>query len=324
MEKLALDPLTRHAQKKETKFTGFIGTLIKNKVLLLFLLPGLIVMVVNNYLPMAGLIAAFKNIDYAKGLLGSPFVGFKNFRFLFATSDAWEITRNTVLYNLVFIFLGLFINVVVAICLNEIHRKRLAKLFQTIYMLPYFLSMVVVAYAVYGFLNPGTGFINTALLPAFGINPIDWYLEPKYWVILLPLVNFWVYTGVGSVIYIASITGIDGQMFEAAVVDGATKIQQIIHITLPTIKPVMVIMTLLSLGNIFRGNFGLFYQVPMASPALLSVTNVIDTYVYRAMTTSADMGLVMAASFYQSVVGCVMVVLANFAVRKIDEGSSLF
>jgi len=271
LEKFASNPTTGYTRKKETKLSGLIRNLIKNKVLLIFLLPGIVVMFVNNYLPMIGLIAAFKNIDYAKGLLGSPFVGFKNFKFLFATSDAWEITRNTVLYNLVFIFLGLFINVVVAICLNEIHQKRLAKLFQTVYMLPYFLSMVVVAYAVYGFLNPGTGFFNTALLPAIGMEPIDWYLDPKYWVFLLPLVHFWVSTGVGSVIYIASITGIDGQMYEAAVVDGATKMQQIFHITLPTIKPVMVIMTLLSLGNIFRGNFG--YPFPM-----LDFPEIFKTY----------------------------------------------
>lgn len=297
---------------------------IKYKVLFLFLIPGLIVMLVNNYLPMIGLIAAFKNLDYAKGLLGSPFVGLKNFAFLFATSDSLQVTRNTVVFNLLFILVGLVINVVFAICLNEIHRKTLSKLFQTVYMLPYFLSMVVVAYAVYGFLNPATGFINTSLLPALGLEAIDWYLEPKYWIIIIPLVNFWVNTGVGSVIYIASITGIDNQMYEAAVVDGAKKLQQIFYITLPTIKPIMVIMTLLSLGNIFRGNFGLFYQVPMSSPALYSVTDVIDTYVFRSMTTTADMGLVMAASFYQSVVGCVMVVFANFVVRKVDEGSSLF
>ena len=296
----------------------------KHKVLFLFLLPGLVVMAVNNYLPLAGLVIAFKSIDYAKGLWGSPFVGLRNFEFLFATADALSVTRNTVLYNLVFLLAGLIINVFVAICLNEMGRKRLAKVYQTIYMLPYFLSMVVVAYAVYGFLNPATGFVNTALLPALGLEPVDWYMETKYWVILLPLVHFWVNTGVGSVIYIASIAGIDGQMYEAATVDGAGRFAQILHITLPTIRPVMVIMTLLGVGNIFRGNFGLFYQVPMASPALYPVTDVIDTFVYRSMISSADMGMVMAASLYQSVVGCLMVVFSNVAVRRIDEGSALF
>lgn len=324
MEKLSFEVADTNISKNDNKIKQFYKNVLKYKVLFLFLLPGLLVMLVNNYLPMIGLIAAFKNLDYAKGLLGSPFVGLKNFAFLFATSDAVEVTRNTILFNLLFIFGGLIINVIFAICLNELRTKGLSKLYQTIYMMPYFLSMVVVAYAVYGFLNPATGYINSALLPKLGLEGIDWYLDPKYWVFIIPLVNFWVNTGVGSVIYIASITSIDAQMYEAAVVDGAKKLQQIFYITLPTIKPVMVIMTLLSLGNIFRGNFGLFYQVPMSSPALYSVTDVIDTYVYRSMTTMSDMGLVMAASFYQSVVGCIMVVLANFTVRKIDESSSLF
>jgi putative aldouronate transport system permease protein len=315
---------TTSLQKKKTPIIRSINNIYKYRVLLLFLLPGLAVMIINCYIPMVGVIAAFENVNNAKGLLGSPFVGFKNFAFLFATSDVLRVTRNTVLFNLAFIFIGLVINVFVAICLNELHSKRLSKIFQSIYMLPFFMSAVVVAYALYGFISPAYGNFNKVLFPTLGIQNIDWYMQPKYWVIILPLVQFWCGTGVGSVIYLATITGIDSQLFEAAYVDGANRLQQIRYITLPMLRVTMIIMTILNLGSIIRGNFGLFYQVTMNSAALYPVTDVLDTYIYRSLSRGVNLGMVTAANFYQSAIGCIVVVIANLIVRRIDADSSLF
>ena len=301
-----------------------VRKIYKHRILLLFLMPGLVVMIINCYMPMIGLIMAFKKVNYTLGIIQSPFVGFDNFRFLFATSDIINITRNTILFNVIFIFGGLVLCVFTAIVLNEIHSRRASKLFQTVYMMPYFMSMVVVAYALYAFLAPSYGFFNATLFPALGLEPIQWYMKPEYWFFILPLVLFWVRTGGGSVYYIASITGIDGQLFEAACVDGATRFQQIRFITLPLLRTTMIILTVLNLGNIIRSDFGLFYQVTMNSAALYSVTDVLDTFVYRSLSTGANLGMVTAASLYQSAVGFACVLLTNFIIRKVDPDSALF
>lgn len=316
---------TAYPVKKElpTKPQVFFKNIVKYKSLILFTLPGLFVLIVNNYLPMFGVIMAFKRIDNSLGMFKSPFVGLENFKFLFAT-DAFRITRNVVLYNLVFIFVGLVINIAIAIAINELKNRLLSKVYQTIIILPYFLSFVVIGYMVYAFLSPRYGYINGVVLPALGLEGIPWYEEPKYWTFILPIVNFWVYCGMGSIIYLSSIVSIDGALYESAIIDGATKRQQIFHITIPMLVPVMIIMTLLSLGNIFRGNFGLFYQVPLNNPALYDTTDVIDTYVYRALSKMPDIGMVTAASLYQSVVGCILVVATNLFVRKISPQDALF
>lgn len=290
----------------------------------LFVLPVVIIIAINNYLPMAGLIMAFQEIDNSKPFLRSPFNGFENFKFLFASGDAFNITRNTVLYNLVFIFGGLAINVGIAVAMREILNKFLAKVYQTIIILPYFLSFVVVGYVVYSFLSHDQGFVNNVILPFFGMEKIQWYHEPRYWPLILVLVNFWIYCGINSVIYLASIMAIDNSLYESATIDGANKRQQIVHITLPMIAPVMIVLTMLGIGNIFRGNFGLFYQIPLANPILIPTTDVIDTYVYRALVTLNDFGMVTAASFYQSVVGCVLLVVANGILQKMSPDNALF
>lgn len=220
--------------------------LLKHKVLLLMLLPGLIFLLINNYLPMFGIIIAFKNINYVDGILRSPWVGMDNFKFLFATSDAWIITRNTVLYNFVFIILNLVIAVSIAIALNELRNKLAAKFYQSIMFFPYFLSMVVVSYLVFAFLNVEYGFINKGVLSLFGLNEINWYSEPKYWPFILPLINLWKGVGYGCVIYLAAIIGIDSEYYEAALIDGASKWKQILHITIPLIRPVIIITTILA------------------------------------------------------------------------------
>lgn len=287
------------------------------------LLPGFVVFFINYYLPIFGVVIAFKKIDFALGILKSPFVGFDNFRFLFATTDAWRITRNTILYNSVFIVSDVFLAIVMAMLMREIWQPLASKIYQTVIILPNFLSMVVVAYLVYGFLHPDLGFFNM-FITALGGDKIKWYNEAKYWPVILPLVHWWKQIGFKSVIYLASIAGLDKELYDVAVIDGAGKWQQAIYITLPQLTPTMVIMFLLALGNIFRADFGLFYQVTMNSAMIYEVTDVIDTYVYRSLITMNNIGMSSAASVYQSVIGAIMVVSANAIVRKIDKSQAFF
>lgn len=292
--------------------------------LYLMLLPGVIYLIINCYVPMAGIAVAFKQYNARSGIFGSPFIGLKNFEFLFKTNDAWLITRNTILYNLVFIVLGTVLAIAVAILLNEIRGRRAKQLYQTVILVPFLISMVVVSYLAFAFLSSGNGFLNNSVLPLFGKEPINWYNEPKYWPFLLVLINLWKSLGYNCILYYATICGIDRSLYEAAVVDGASRWQQIWHITLPCLKSTIIILTLMSLGGIFRSDFGLFYQVPMNSGALLEVTNTIDTYVYRGLMQTNNIGMSSAAGVYQSVVGCILVLTANLVVRKIDNESSLF
>lgn len=292
--------------------------------LYLMTLPGLIYLFINNYIPMSGVIIAFKNINWRKGILGSPFVGLKNFEFLFKTRDALVITRNTLLYNLAFIVIGILLAVSVAILLNEIRSKRAKKVYQTLFLLPYLISIVVVSYLVYAFLSVETGFVNKSIMPVLGKNPVTWYTEPGYWPFILILVHSWKSFGYDSIIYYATLVGIDPSFYEAATIDGANRWQQVRYVTLPALKPTIVTLTLLAVGRIFYSDFGLFYQVPLNSGPLLDVTNTIDTYVYRSLIQLNDYGMSSAASVYQSFVGFLLVVFANFTVRKFSEENALF
>lgn len=273
---------------------------------------------------MFGVVLAFKNYDYEGGIWGSPWSGLSNFKFLFSTSDAWIITRNTVLYNSLFILINLVFGVAFALLLNEIRSKFLSKLYQSAMFLPYFLSFVVVSYLAYSFLSPELGLLNRVILPALGMDPVSWYTEAKYWPYILTIVNTWKNIGYFAVIYLAAIIGMDTEYYEAAKIDGASKWQQMIKITVPLLAPVMVIMTLLQIGKIFFSDFGLFYQTPRDVGMIYSTTNVIDTYVYRALMNLGDIGMASAAGFYQSLVGFVLIIIANSAVRKFDKDSSLF
>lgn len=292
--------------------------------LYLMMLPGIIYIIINNYIPMAGLRIAFKQYNYAKGISGSPFVGFKNFEFLFKTKDAWTITRNTLCYNIVFIALGIVLAVFVAILLNEITGKRRKKIYQTVILVPYLISMVIVSYLVYAFLNAETGYINNGLLRPIGLEGVAWYSSPQYWPVILTLVNLWKNFGYTSILYYATLVGIDRSYYEAAAIDGASRWQQIRRITLPALKPTIITLTLMNIGRIFYSDFGLFYQVPMNSGMLLDVTNTIDTYVYRGLFTSNNISMASAAGFYQSMVGFILVLTANFVVKKISEENALF
>ena len=286
-----------------------------------FFLPALIYIFINNYLPMFGIFIAFKNINYQKGIFGSEWAGLKNFEFLFKTKDAYIMLRNTLGYNVLFIFLSVVLSVSLAILMSEIGRTFLAKVLQPLIIFPNMISMVIVAYIVYAFLNSQTGFLDKSILAA---APISWYSDPKYWPFILTIVNVWRGTGYGSIIYMASIAGIDAELFEAARVDGATRWQQITRITIPLLKPTVVMLVLMSVSKIFNSDFGLFYQVPMNSGALYSTTQTIDTYVYRALMQLSDIGMSSAASVFQSIVGFVLVLTANKIVARVDEDNKLF
>jgi len=290
----------------------------------LMMLPALLVLLLNNYIPMFGIIIAFKNINYADGILASPWSGFENFKYLFMTSDAWIITRNTLLYNTGFIILNLIFPLAFALMLNEIKNRFLAKLHQTIMFLPYFLSMVVISYLVFAFLSDSNGFFNKSLLPMLGLEKVNWYFTKEVWPYILPFVNTWKSMGYYTVIYMAAIIGIDEEYYEAATIDGASKLKQMFSITIPLIMPIITIMTLLQVGRIFNADFGLFFQVPRESGVLFPVTNVIDTYVYRTFLTVGDIGLSSAAGLLQSVVGFALVFLSNWVVRRINKDNALF
>lgn len=292
--------------------------------LFLMMLPGLLYLLINNYLPMFGLVIAFKDVNYAKGILASDWIGLKNFEFLFRTSDAYIITRNTILYNGFFILLNTVFSIGIAILLNEIKNKFFSRFYQSVILVPYLISTVIVSYLVLAFLNTESGFMNKAILPLFGIREISWYSAPEYWPFILTLVNTWKNVGFLSVIYLAAIIGIDKENYEAATLDGASKLRQIRSITLPLISPVIIIMTLLAIGKIFYSDFGLFYQIPLDSGALYETTNVIDTYVFRGLIRLGDIGMSSAAGFYQSIVGFVLVLLSNIVVRKFNKENALF
>ena len=232
--------------------------------------------------------------------------------------------RNTLLYNFVFIALGTILSVAVAIILNEIRNKMAKQVYQTLILVPYLISMVIISYLVFAFLSTSNGFINNSLLKAFGVDPVDWYNTPKYWPFILVFVNLWKNLGYNMILYYATICGIDGTLYEAAVVDGATRWQQVRYVTLPGLKTTIIILILMALGGIFRSDFGLFYQVPQNSGPLISVTQTIDTYVYRGLMQTNNIGMSSAAGVFQSIVGFVVVITANGIVRKIDKESSLF
>jgi len=296
--------------------------------MLLMVLPGALWFLFFSYLPMLGTVIAFKEYRFDRdgfwaSIVNSKWVGWQNFKFLFSTDDAFIITRNTLLYNIVFIFLGLVFSVLLAVILSEITNKRLSKIYQTGMFLPYFLSWVIVGYFTFSFLSSDRGLLN-GLFNSLGIPPVQWYSESKYWPLILVLVYLWKAVGYNSVVYLASIMGIDRSLYEAAMIDGASKIQQIRAITLPLLKPIITIMTLLAIGKIFYADFGLFYQVPRNSGTLYGVTNVIDTYVYRGLKTTGEIGMSAAAGLYQSVVGFTLVMASNYIVRKYDKDNALF
>jgi putative aldouronate transport system permease protein len=292
--------------------------------MLLIAAPGIAYLAVNSYLPMFGVFLAFKDFNYFKGIFGSNWNGFDNFRFLFKTRDALLMTRNTILYNAAFIIIGTVLAVFVAILMHELGQRARVKFFQSALLLPNLLSWVVIGFIGYAFLNADTGFINNTVCRLLGLEAISWYSAPGPWPFILVLVFLWKTIGFSSIIYMASISGIDKGIFEAAELDGASKWQQILRITVPLLKPTVVILTLMAVGRIFYSDFGLFYQVPQNSGRLFDVTQTIDTYVYRGLMEMNNVGMSAAAALYQSVVGFILVLFANALVRRFDSENALF
>ncbi len=292
--------------------------------LYIMMMPGLIYLIINNYMPMAGLALAFKKVNYSLGLINSPWYGLRNFKFLFSTSDAFLIFRNTILYNLAFIVLGNIIGVFIAIGLDCIRNKFFKRFSQVVILIPFLLSTVIVSYVVFAFLSGNNGFMNMTILPLFGIDPVSWYNKAQYWPVILTLVYLWMNFGYSSILYYSTLIGIDKSFYEAATVDGAGVWAQIRYITLPLLKPTIIILVLLAVGRICYSDFGLFYQVPMNSGLLYTTTQTIDTYVYRGLLELNDIGRSTAGGFLQSVFGFICVFTANSVVSKIDKESSLF
>lgn len=304
-------------QKKKKKILSFLP-------LYFMMLPGFIYLIINNYIPMAGIVIAFKKYNVKKGIFGSDWVGLSNFEYLFGTQDSLIIIRNTLLYNISFIIVNMVVGVILAIMITDVLSKKMRKIYQSSILIPFTISIVVVSYIVFAFLSQENGMLNKSILPFWGREAVNWYSEPKYWPGILIFVNCWKGVGYGTLLYIAAIVGIDKGFYEAARLDGASKWQEIRYITLPLIQPTVVTLLLLGIGRIFYSDFGLFYQVPQNSGALFSATNTIDTYVYRALISSGGIGRSSAAGVFQSIVGFVLVMISNWVTKKLSPENAIF
>lgn len=291
--------------------------------LLTLALPAIILLAVFNYWPMFGIVLAFKDFKTPKGIWGSPWAGLKNFKFFLESQDAWRVIRNTLGLNFLFIVTGIICAVIFALVMFEVKKARHVKLYQTISILPSFLSMVAVSYIVYAILDAEKGLLNKAI-EALGMEGISWYTEPGYWPVILTIVKIWCGVGLGSIIYYAALMGVDTELFEAAEIDGANKLQKTWYVSIPQIIPVIIIRFILDVGNIFRADFGLFYNVTRNIGALYPTTDVMDTYVYRALLEQGNIGMSSAVGVIQSVVCCVVLVTVNQIVKKISPENSLF
>ena len=290
------------------------------RALILMALPGVLILFFFDYMVMGGLVLAFKNFDYRLGIWSSPWSGIENFRFLIASrSTFFTITRNTLMYYVIFTVTGMILEISLAIAMDQLVFKRIGKVMQSIFVIPVFISFTAVQFIVYAFLSTDMGMINHL----FGVS-VRWYLEAKYWPVILTIVKLWSGTGYGAVLFMSVLAGIDPGLYEAAQMDGAGKWQQIWHITLPLLKPMVTIMLLLSVGGVLHSDTGLFYQVTRNSGSLYDTTQVLDSYILNAVFHNADFGFTAAASFFQSVVGTMMILLANMAVRRINPDDSLF
>lgn len=296
----------------------------KNWQLLLMALPGIVLMFMFTYMPMAGLSVAFKDYDFVKGIFGSEWIGLKNFEILLASKETtFRIVRNTVLYWCLFTAVGTTMNIAIAIMIYECTSKWYGKISHMIMIFPTFVSWVAISYIVKAYLNSGNGMFNN-ILTSIGLQPLDWYLTPEYWPVILLIVNVWKGCGYGAVIYLSALSGIDTSLFEAADLDGATKMQRIRYITLPLLKSMVIIQLLLSLGGIMHSNTGLFYQVTRNTGILYPTTQTVDAYIMNAITEGGNLGATTAVSLFQAVIGAVMVLLVNWIVRRKDEESALF
>lgn len=307
------------------KSNGVIRELLRNRTLLLMFLPVATLLFLFNYLPLAGLVIAFKDFDFAKGIFGSDWMDplLNNFEYLFSSSTAYRAIRNTILLNALFIIVGLLFEVGFALLLNEIRNKYFKRVTQSLTFLPFFISWIVVGVFAYNLMNFESGAINR-VLESFGMQPIDFYSEAGLWPLILTIAVRWKVTGYGTIIYLAALTSIDNSYYEAASIDGATRWQQIRFISIPMLRQTIIILTLLAVGRIMNADFGMFYAMVGDASLLFPTTDVIDTFVYRSLRKSGDIGMASAAGFLQSIIAFVLIIGSNYAARKIDKDSAIF
>jgi putative aldouronate transport system permease protein len=305
------------------KKNSFLHELKKNRVLFLMLVPTMLFFLINNYLPMIGIYYAFTKFSYTGGLFGSQFIGFTNFDFLYKSNILFNITKNTIMYNLIFIIIGNCIQIFVAILLSKLIGNIFRKITQTLMFLPYFVSYVILGVLVYNLFNYEIGFVNT-FLKSIHMQPLDVFNSPNMWLVLIPAFYMWKWVGYGTVIYLATILGISTEYYEAAEIDGADIFQQIRFITIPLIKPTFIILILFALGNIMKGQFELFYQLIGTNGNLYNTTDIIDTYVYRSLVSDFDIGIGAAGGLYQSFFGFLLIMVVNFMVKRKNPEYALF
>lgn len=302
---------------------GFFHEIARNRVLYLMFVPVGLYFLLFCYLPIGGIVLAFKEFNYRDGIIGSPWNGLKNFEFFFRSGKAWNVTKNTLLYNLGFLSLYTFFSILVAILISETMAKRFKKITQSFMFLPYFISWVVASAFLYNLCNYEYGMLNR-VLTALGAHPINVYGTPQYWYAILPFLYIWKWVGFGSVLYLAAIMGMDQECFEAATIDGASEFQKIFRIIIPLLRPTIVILLLLGLGRILRGEFDMFYQLIGKNSVLIDATDIIDTLVFRSLLGTQDFGMATAAGFYQSVLCFVIIVAVNKGVKLIESDYALF
>lgn len=305
------------------KLRTFVQDLRKNRVYLCLLIPAIAYVLIFSYAPMVGVIMAFKRYNFAQGLFDSPWVGLNNFKFLVASNKLWPLTRNTLLYNIAFIVVGIVMEVGFAVIINEMRCKWFKKIFQSFIFLPYFISWVIASAVVQTLLDYDSGLISRTV-KSLGLPMVNVYVNAAPWPFLLVFFRMWKGVGYGSIVYLSAISGIDAEMYEAAEIDGANSWQKMFKITLPNLVPTMVIMFLLACGQIFRGDFGMFYQLIGNNGVLLEVGDILDLYIYRAMAGNANLGYGAAAGLYQSVLCFATILLANFIVKKVQPDYTLF
>jgi putative aldouronate transport system permease protein len=304
--------------------SGVMYDLRRNRALLLMALPGVILLFLFNYLPMIGIVIAFQDYRPNTGITGSEWVWFDNFRFLFGTGDAIRLTFRTIGYNAAFIFANQVVALTLAVLLNEVRVHWFSRVYQTLYFIPFFISWVVAGYLSYALLNTEDGMINHMLTDTLGLEGVRWYGSPQYWPVILILANVWKNIGFYTILYLAGIIAINPEYYEAARIDGANKWQEIRRISLPLLTPLIVITTLLAVGRIMYADFGLFYHITRDSGQLLATTDVLDTYVYRSLRTQGLISMPAAAGVYQSVIGLILVLGANWWVKRVDRERALF
>ncbi|MGG7185760.1 ABC transporter permease [Clostridium butyricum] len=320
---LLLDETELEPVDKKNRVRKFMLTIRRNKVLILMLLPAILYFLIFSYIPMGGTILAFKNYNFRDGIFGSPWIGLDNFKYFFISGQAWIVTRNTILYNVAFITVNTILQMGLAILISEIGGKYFKKLTQTAMFLPYFISWVVVGIIAYNMLNLENGTINS-MIAKIGGEKFNFYGSTFVWPFIMIFVSAWKNVGYGTVLYLAAIMGIDTETYEAAKIDGANIFQRIFKVTIPSLIPTMIILTLLAIGNIFRGDFQMFYQIIGNNGPLFNATDVIDTFTFRSLIQSGEVGMSAASCLYQSVFCFITIMISNFLVKKYDKDYSLF